>query len=82
MAVVDINKIKKLREDKNLSQKEMAKVIGCSTLHSYYRKEKGKQPFLANEIFLLAKFFGQKVENFFEVSVAKNAINNKSKLHG
>ncbi|MGN7311513.1 helix-turn-helix transcriptional regulator [Alkalicoccobacillus gibsonii] len=82
MAVVNINKIKKLREEKNLSQNDMAKVIGCSTLHSYYRKEKGKQPFLANEIFLLANFFDQKVENFFEEGIAKNAIMKNIKLNG
>ncbi len=49
-------RIKEIREDKDLSQKEIAEILG--TEQSYYAKyENGKRPITAERIIKLCKFY-------------------------
>ena len=54
----------KLRKEKNISQKEMADVIGKSE-NSYRNKELGKQDFKLSEMFKIAHYFGKELGDIF-----------------
>jgi putative transcriptional regulator len=73
MTKVNLEKIKQLRKSQKLSQSDMAKILGFNTLYPYHRKESGSQPFTADEIHAIAKYFNVPVEYFFAKSIAKNA---------
>lgn len=73
MIKVNLEKIKRLRKSKKLSQGDMAKIVGFNSLYPYHRKESGIQDFTANELYAIANFFEVPIEYFFENDVAKNA---------
>lgn len=66
---VNLNKIRKERLNLKISQKAIASHIGIS-VYSYNRKEKGKQKFDSDEIYLISKFFNKPLEYFFENDIA------------
>ncbi|AKG05555.1 hypothetical protein AAV35_012880 [Salimicrobium jeotgali] len=74
MSELNLEKIKQLRKKHKLSQGEMAEILGMKSLYPYHRKESGNQPFKAEEIHAIARYFGVEIEYFFNNSVAKNAI--------
>lgn len=74
MQKINLEKLKELRKKRNLSQSDMAKVLGFNTLYPYHRKEGGNQPFTAEELHALANYFGVPLEYFFTNVVAKNAM--------
>ncbi len=57
--------LKKLRIDGNITQQEMAELIGLKTASAYYKKEMGHVPFSLQEAKVIADFFGKKIENLF-----------------
>jgi putative transcriptional regulator len=78
MTKVNLKRIKDLRKDNKLSQEEMACILGFKTLYPYHRKESGAQPFTADELHSIAKYFKVTVEYFFVNEVAKNATSKSS----
>lgn len=68
--VLNLTKIKELRNQNGLSQGDMARIVGLNTLYPYHRKESGIQSFTAEEIHAVAVFFGKPVEYFFDSKLA------------
>lgn len=62
---VDYKRIKQIRLDKNLSQKEIAKYLNDNSVYPYHRKENGKQKFTADDIFLISELFKKPLKYFF-----------------
>ena len=56
--------LKSLRAAKDLTQGDMAKLIGVST-PTYNRKELGQSPFTLDESFKISSFFGETIEYIF-----------------
>lgn len=54
-------RIKDLREDRNLSQSEVAKVI-CTTQQQYSKIETGKADINGEKLILLAEFYNVSVD--------------------
>lgn len=52
-----LGNIKKLRKQNNLSQQEMAEIIGLKTASAYCKKERGDVPFSLEEIKAIAERF-------------------------
>lgn len=77
MSKVNLEKIKRLRKSYKLSQEEIAKKLGYSSLYPYHRKETGDQSFKAEELHQLSLIFNKPLEYFFEHEVAKNATKMK-----
>ncbi|MSD84432.1 helix-turn-helix domain-containing protein (plasmid) [Lactobacillus curvatus] len=53
-----------LRKSFNLSQEDMAKLIGVTTT-TYARKERGEYAFDADEMFIISKYFEEDMVNIF-----------------
>lgn len=53
--------LKKLREDRKLTQKELAEILGISTSH-YSGCEKGKNTVKFSMMIKLAKFYGVSID--------------------
>lgn len=79
MQKVNLELIKKLRKERHISQEEMAKRLGFNTQYPYHRKESGKQPFHADEIYAIAIMFEKPIEYFFSNRLAKNASEQQKK---
>ena len=60
----------KLRKGNNISQRDMAKIIGKSTT-TYRDKELGKQDFKLNEMFLIANYFNKDIGDIFTLSTSQ-----------
>lgn len=60
----------KLRKEHNISQRDMAKIIGKSTT-TYRDKELGKQDFKLNEMFLIANYFNKDIGDIFTPSTSQ-----------
>lgn len=54
----------KLRKSKNITQKEMANLLGIHS-DTYYLKESGKNDFKLEEIFKIARFFNKRIDEIF-----------------
>ena len=65
MKKVNLEKIKRLRNQGKLSQGDMAELTGLNNLYPYHRKESGTQSFTAEEIYVIAVHFNKSVEYFF-----------------
>ena len=66
------NTLKALRAANDITQKDMAKVIGVS-VPTYNRKELGVRVFTLEESLKISKFFGKTVEEiFFDKKVNTN----------
>lgn len=58
------SKLAAIRRYHNKSQKEIADLIGVD-VRTYINKEQGKTQFKANEMFIIAKYFGKTIEEIF-----------------
>ena len=63
--MIDFNKIKKIREDRKISQEEVSKSIGISR-SSYISFEKGDKELTLSELEKLTKILGLKITDFLE----------------
>lgn len=54
-----------LRRYHNISQREMAKLIGVKSTETYSNKERGVTQFTASEMFIIAKRFEMKIDEIF-----------------
>lgn len=79
MAVLNLEKIRNMRKKNKLSQEELADLLGFKSIYSYNRKELGHVKFSADELHVLASFYGVPSEYFFDQSVANNATSKKEK---
>ncbi|MFT8744266.1 helix-turn-helix transcriptional regulator [Lentilactobacillus hilgardii] len=70
--MIDTNYIKQLRIENHYSQIELSRILGFKTAEKYSRRENGIYNFKAQEIFLLAKFYGVPMEKFFTHKCANN----------
>ncbi|WP_373879790.1 helix-turn-helix transcriptional regulator [Levilactobacillus brevis] len=66
---VDLEFIKRLRNENHLSQADVTKAIGLSTPDKYNRRENGDYNFKAEELQALAELFHVPMEKFFTSSV-------------
>jgi len=57
-------KLASIRRSKNVSQREIAKIIGVAT-ETYNNKELGKTQFKASEMFVIADYFESTVDEIF-----------------
>jgi len=57
-------KLASIRRSRNVSQREVASIIGVAT-ETYNNKELGKTQFKASEMFLIADFFEMSIEGIF-----------------
>ena len=76
-----MSKIRRLREDNNLTQAQMANYLGMS-LANYGKKENNQIRFSINEAKRLSDFFGLSIEQiFFDDNFSKfeNGFSKKSK---
>ncbi|GAB4073230.1 hypothetical protein GCM10028778_07930 [Barrientosiimonas marina] len=71
MKKVNLERIRSLRNEHNLSQREMAQILSLNSLYPYHRKEVGSQNFTADELHTIAEYFEVPVEYFFNGYVAK-----------
>lgn len=58
-------KLRKLREERNVTQEEMAKLLGHADKSSYSMKERGLRKFTIQEAYRIAEFFGSTIEYIF-----------------
>lgn len=54
----------RFRKENNLTQIEMAKLLGISS-RAYYLKENGKAPFYSKEMFAISDLFDKPLEEIF-----------------
>lgn len=76
-----MSKIRRLREDNNLTQAQMANYLGMS-LANYGKKENNQIRFSINEAKRLSDFFGLSIEQIFfddKFSKFENGFSKKSK---
>lgn len=62
-----------LRKRNNLTQSDIAKMLGIATM-TYNLKELGKREFTANEMFIIADYFGLKVDDIFMPTILQNGV--------
>ena len=60
-----------LKEEKNLTNKEMAELLGITPLQ-YRKKEKGDVQFKLNEMLKISEFFGKTLDEIFLPSKHQN----------
>lgn len=60
-----------LKEERNLTNKEMAELLGITPLQ-YRKKEKGETQFKLNEMVKLSEFFGKSMDYIFLPSKHQN----------
>lgn len=73
MYTVNLNLIRKKREEMNISKAEMARRIGLSYTEKYSRRESGMYEFQANEIPLLSDILDIPYKKIFKEINAKIA---------
>lgn len=62
---INLEKVRAIRVDKNISLKTMAEVIGVETVATYQKKETGALRFNLLEAKKLASFFNTTIEELF-----------------
>jgi transcriptional regulator with XRE-family HTH domain len=73
MGLLDLNFIKKRRQEKELSLQEMAETLGFKNASTYMKYEDGSYAFKANHLPLLGEKLECKIEKFFEDNFAETA---------
>lgn len=74
MRSLNLNYIKKRRQELNLSLQEMAGILGFKNASTYMKYEDESYSFRANHLPVLAKKLECEIENFFEEDFAEIAI--------
>lgn len=65
-----------LKEQENLTNKEMAEMLGITPIQ-YRKKEKGEVQFKLNEMVKLSEYFGKTMDEIFLPSKHQNGALNK-----
>lgn len=58
-------KLKSIRQSKNISVETLSDLLGLETKNAYYKKESGRIKFSLKDALTLSKFFGVSVEDLF-----------------
>lgn len=66
-----------LKEQKNLTNKEMAEMLGITPIQ-YRKKEKGEVQFKLNEMVKLSEYFGKIMDEIFLPSKHQNGASNEN----
>lgn len=66
-----------LKEQKNLTNKEMAEMLGITPIQ-YRKKEKGEVQFKLNEMVKLSEYFGKTMDEIFLPSKHQNGTLNEN----
>ena len=66
-----------LKEQKNLTNKEMAEMLGITPIQ-YRKKEKGEVQFKLNEMVKLSEYFGKTMDEIFLPSEHQNGASNEN----
>lgn len=66
-----------LKEQKNLTNKEMAEMLGITPIQ-YRKKEKGEVQFKLNEMVKLSEYFGKTMDEIFLPSKHQNGALNEN----
>lgn len=64
--------LRELRNQRNISALDMARVIGLKTKAAYYKKESGLIKFSLEEANLISKYLDMPIEDIFDDEVAKS----------
>lgn len=73
--LVNVNKIKTVREDLGISIEEMSKRMGFASYQGYYKKEAGLRQFSANDISKISAILNLSYNDiFFDPSITKKVI--------
>jgi DNA-binding XRE family transcriptional regulator len=67
--------LRRLRGKRNVTQEEMAKLLGHADKSSYSLKERGLRKFSVNEAHTIADFFGLSIESIFFAQEVVNMTN-------
>ena len=70
-------KLKGLRAERELTQRDIADVLGLKSLSNYHSKENGKRDFSMKEINKLIEFFNKPYEEIFFTGSVPNKGTNK-----
>ena len=68
-------KLRKIRQEKNIKAKDIAEKLGLKTEGAYYKKETGTVPFTLQEGKIVSEIIGLPIEEIFfteEISVLYN----------
>lgn len=68
-----------IRKNRNISQKELADLIGIST-NQYSAKENGKYNFNCDEMFKISNFLDMNIEDIFLPIKHQSGVENNSQL--
>lgn len=63
--MINLSYIKRLRNEKNITQQEMAAKLGFKNASTYLKYENGTYSFKADHLPLLAKIFKCSIQDFF-----------------
>ena len=58
-------KLRKIRQEKNIKAKEIAEKLGLKTEGAYYKKETGNVPFTLSEGKIVSEIIGLPIEEIF-----------------
>lgn len=72
-------RIKDLREDNDLLQKDIAKLLGISQQY-YSEYESGKRTITISHLITLAKYYNVSIDYLVDLSNNKNNLQEKNKL--
>lgn len=78
MGFLNLEFIKKRRQELNISLQEMAESLGFKNASTYMKYEEGSYSFKANHLPILANKLDGKIENFFMKNFAEIANNKHS----
>lgn len=66
-------KLKAIRQAKNVPVETLSDLLGLETKNAYYKKESGRIKFSLKDALALSKFFGESVENLFSENEIQEA---------
>ncbi len=73
--------LRKIRKEKNIKAKEIAKELGLKTEGAYYKKETGSVPFTLNEGKIISNILNMPIEEIFFKNKISQQDKDKNKLY-
>lgn len=73
---IDLEKIKKLREEQDISKAKMAEYLGLKTATGYHYLETGRCKISGDRLFVIAQVLGVPIESLYFVNNPTNMAEN------
>ncbi len=73
------NKLKKIREEKGLTQKDMALKLGLKSKNAYSMKERGERKISLNEAKVISLILGDSIDEIFFGNKVNITVTNQIK---